>query len=62
MVRLSTSYWRLTSVVNAFSVMAIKGSSNGTSNTGKPLASASASSAFGTRLWSKPVPKPRPAA
>ncbi len=38
MLRWSTSYCSFTSDVNAFSVIAMNGSSYGTSNTGKPSA------------------------
>jgi hypothetical protein len=51
MLRWSTSYWRFTSAVNAFSVMAMNGSSYGTSNTGSDASRAASSSAWGTRLW-----------
>ena len=59
--RSSTAYCSLTSRAKARSVIAMNGISYGTSNTGMPRSSASSTSAFGSRLCSKPVPTPSPA-
>src|SRR3954453_13979699 len=46
---------------NAFSVIAMKGSAYGTSNSGSPASRAASTSASGTSLCPKPVPNPTPA-
>ena len=58
--RRSTAYCSFTSRVNAFSVMAMNGSSYGTSKSAKPCSSAAARSASGACSCEKPMPTPSP--
>ena len=59
--RRSTAYCSLTSWVNAASVIAMNGTSYGTSNTGNSRSAATSSSGSGTAACLKPVPNPSPA-
>ena len=59
--RESRSYCSATRRVNTASVMAMKGTGYGTSNSGNDARSAASASAFGTERKEKPVPKPSPA-
>ena len=58
--RRNTAYCSFTSREAARSVMAMNGTSYGTSNTGNPCASAVSRSVSGTRACENPVPNPSP--
>ena len=59
-LRCSSEYCSLTILEATASVMARNGTWYGTSNSGKPYSSATATIAGGTLSKLKPVPKPRP--
>src|SRR3954452_15448402 len=59
--RCKSAYCSLTRRVNACSVSAMNGSSQRTSNSGKPRSRAASTSAGGTVSCRKPVPSPTPA-